>query len=245
MKSYTDVSVTQIALTICKCTLLSGWTCASKTSLAMEWADAAYFCAINMSPEPNVLCLAGHWSVLHVALYWLGNTLQAGLLTSVLCQAGGVLLACSDAASCSAAATAVAQSLPASCSQCLHHFLPDHQAGGHSSTVRADPEVAGQAQKALVAQLQQCSHAVVIVNSIDTVPPAVLPVLITALSEQGHFEHSGNQVDATKAFFVGILQVPPATLHQVQYGHSKGTMQALCACGLYKCEVLHLLGHIL
>lgn len=185
-------------------------------------------CAKVVSPEPNVLSAADLWSMLHVAPYWLVNTFQAGLLTSVLCQAGGVLLACSDAASCSAAATAVAQSLPASCGHCLHHFLPDPPASGHSSTARADPEAAGQAQKALVAQLQQCSHAVVIVNSIDTMPPAVLPVLITALSEQGHFEHSGKQIDPTKALFVGILQVPPATLHQVQHGHSNGTMCPLC-----------------
>lgn len=159
--------------------------------------------------------------------------LYFGALTSTLCQAGGVLLACSDPASCSAAATAVAMSLPPNCSHCLHHFLPRH-GNGYSSTAveRPGPEVAGQAQKDLVARLQQCSHAVVTVNNIDAVPTAVLPVLITALSEQGQFEHSGKQIDTTKALFVGILQVPATTLQQVRLKHLIGLRHVM------SCKVL-------
>lgn len=111
----------------------------------------------------------------------------------------------------------MAQSLPKACSHCLHHFLPQQLSSGQSPAAVgvAGPEAAGQTQKALVTQLQQCSHTLVIVDSIEAVPIATLPVLITAMSEQGHFEHSGKQVDATKALFVGTMQVPATMLQQV------------------------------
>lgn len=124
-------------------------------------------------------------------------------------QAAGVLLACTDKAACTAAATAMATSLPASCSHCLHHFLPQRPDAKQTS------EVAGLVQGALAAQLQQCSHAVVIVDRIDAVPTAVLPVLIHALSERGALMQNGQAVDTTKALFVATILVPHATVQQV------------------------------
>lgn len=96
--------------------------------------------------------------------------------------------------------------------------------------------MAGHAQKALVARLQQCSNAVVIIDNIDAAPTAVLPVLITALSEHGHFEHSRHQIDTTKALYVGILQVPPSLLQQV--GLLKTNKQGSFAQASFACDAI-------
>ena len=77
------------------------------------------------------------------------------------------------------------------------------------------PELAGQAQKALVLLLQRCSHAVVIIEGMESMPPALLPVFINALSEHGHFEESGNQVPAVKALFIATVVMPTDTLQKV------------------------------
>ena len=91
------------------------------------------------------------------------------------------------------------------------------EAGVQGSPERAEAysDIAGHAQKALVAKLQQCSHAVVIVDRIDALPTAVLPVLINALSERGHFWQDGQEIDTTKAMFIATMHVPPGLLQQV------------------------------
>jgi len=128
-------------------------------------------------------------------------------------QADGVLLACNDKNTSSAAAMAVATSLGPSCGHCLHHFDMPSLAAANSPAQGA--ELAGQAQKALVMLLQQCSHAVVIVEGIESTPPALLPVFINALSELGHFEDSGKQVPAYKALIIATVVMPTHSLQQV------------------------------
>lgn len=129
-------------------------------------------------------------------------------------KAGGVLLACSDRNTSSAAAMAVATSLAPSCGHCLHHFdMPNLAA---ASCPDQGQELAGQAQKALVLLLQQCSHAVVLVEGMESMPPALLPVFINALSEHGHFEESGAQVLAYKALFIATVMMPTHTVQQEQ-----------------------------
>ena len=133
-------------------------------------------------------------------------------MTHVL-QAAGVLLACADRNTSSAAAVAVATSLSPSCGHCLHHF--DMPAWAAASGPAHSPELAGQAQKALVSLLQQCNHAVVIIEGIEATPPALLPVLINALSEHGHFEDSGKQVPAFRALIIATVVMPTDSLEQV------------------------------
>lgn len=132
---------------------------------------------------------------------------------SCVLQAGGVLLACADANTSSAAATAVAKSLSPSCGHCLHHLNMPQLAAANSPS--QDSELAGLAQKALVATLRHCSHAVIVVEGIESMPPALLPVFINTLSEHGHFEDSGTQVPAYKALVVATTVMPTAALHQV------------------------------
>lgn len=108
---------------------------------------------------------------------------------------------------------AVATSLAPSCGHCLHHFdMPNLAA---ASCPDQGQELAGQAQKALVLLLQQCSHAVVLVEGMESMPPALLPVFINALSEHGHFEESGAQVLAYKALFIATVMMPTHTVQQV------------------------------
>ncbi len=108
---------------------------------------------------------------------------------------------------------AVATSLGPSCGHCLHHFDMPSLAAANSPAQGA--ELAGHAQKALVMLLQQCSHAVVIVEGIESTPPALLPVFINALSELGHFEDSGKQVPAYKALIIATVVMPTHSLQQV------------------------------
>ncbi len=108
---------------------------------------------------------------------------------------------------------AVATSLGPSCGHCLHRFDMPSLAAAHSPAQGA--ELAGHAQKALVMLLQQCSHAVVIVEGIESTPPALLPVFINALSELGHFEDSGKQVPAYKALIIATVVMPTHSLQQV------------------------------
>lgn len=128
-------------------------------------------------------------------------------------QAGGVLLACADSNVSSAAVTAVINSLSPGCGHCLQHFSM-HQL---AAIIRANQgsELAGQAQKGLVAVLQGCSHAVVVVEGIEATPSALLPVLINLLSEHGHFEHDGSQVPAYKALVLATVAMPTADLQKV------------------------------
>ncbi|KAL0034289.1 hypothetical protein WJX77_007417 [Trebouxia sp. C0004] len=141
----------------------------------------------------------------HLAELWSGEAADPQ-------KADGVLLACGDKNASSAAAMAVATSLSPSCGHCLHHFDMPSLAAATSPAQGA--ELAGQAQKALVTLLQQCSHAVVIVEGIESTPPALLPVFINALSELGHFEYSGKQVPAYKALIIATLVMPTHSLQQ-------------------------------
>ncbi|DBB14001.1 TPA: hypothetical protein ACH3X3_000974 [Trebouxia sp. C0006] len=141
----------------------------------------------------------------HVAELWSGEAADPQ-------KADGVLLACNDKNTSSAAAMAVATSLGPSCGHCLHHFDMPSLAAANSPAQGA--ELAGHAQKALVMLLQQCSHAVVIVEGIESTPPALLPVFINALSELGHFEDSGKQVPAYKALIIATVVMPTHSLQQ-------------------------------
>lgn len=128
-------------------------------------------------------------------------------------QAGGVLLACPDTNVSSAAVTAVMSSLSPDCANCLHHFdMYQLAAVGEASQ---GPEQAGQAQKSLVALLQRCRHAVVVVEGIEAMPSALLSVFINLLSEHGHFEHDGSQVPAYKALVVATVTMPTGDLQKV------------------------------
>ncbi|DBA65706.1 TPA: hypothetical protein ACH3X2_002756 [Trebouxia sp. C0005] len=142
---------------------------------------------------------------IHLAELWSGETADPQ-------KAAGVLLACNDKNASSAAALAVATSLGPSCSHCLHRFDMPSLAAAHGPAQGA--ELAGHAQKALVTLLQQCSHAVVIVEGIESTPPALLPVFINALSELGHFEDSGKQVPTYKALIIATVVMPTHSLQQ-------------------------------
>ena len=133
---------------------------------------------------------------------------------SCVLQAGGVLLACADNNTSSAVAAAVAKSLSPSCGHCLQHLNMPQLAAVNSPS--QDAELAGLAQKALVATLRRCSHAVIVVEGIESMPPALLPVLINTLSEHGHFEDSGMQVSAYKALVIATTVMPTAALQQVR-----------------------------
>ncbi|KAL3132509.1 hypothetical protein ABBQ32_009052 [Trebouxia sp. C0010 RCD-2024] len=127
-------------------------------------------------------------------------------------KAGGVLLACPDTNVSSAAVTAVMSSLSPDCANCLHHFdMYQLAAVGEASQ---GPEQAGQAQKSLVALLQRCRHAVVVVEGIEAMPSALLSVFINLLSEHGHFEHDGSQVPAYKALVVATVTMPTGDLQK-------------------------------
>ena len=76
-------------------------------------------------------------------------------------------------------------------------------------------DLAGQTQKRLVATLQACSHAVVVVEGMESMPPAVLGVFINALSEHGHFTHIGREVPAYKALVVATVLMPTSKLQKV------------------------------
>lgn len=129
-------------------------------------------------------------------------------------QAGGVLLACPDSNVSSAASAAVVSSLSPGCGHCLQHFTMPQLA----AMIRAGQgsDLAGQAQKSLVKTLQGCSHAVVVVEGIEAMPSALLPVFINALSEHGHFEHNGKQVPAWNALVVATVVMPTGDLQQVR-----------------------------
>ena len=132
-------------------------------------------------------------------------------------QAGGVLLACPDSNVSSAAIAAVLSSLSPGCGHCLQQFnMPQLVAAVDRAGQGSD--LAGQAQKSLVTTLQGCSHAVVVVEGIESTPSALLPVLINALSEHGHFEQSGKQVPAWSALVVATVVIPTENLQQVRPG---------------------------
>ena len=50
------------------------------------------------------------------------------------------------------------------------------------------PDAAGAVQKELSGFLKDCPGGVVVVDNAQKLPPALLPVFINALSEQGSFE---------------------------------------------------------
>ena len=130
-----------------------------------------------------------------------------------LLQAAGVLLACADRNASSAAVLAVVKSLSPGCSNCLQRFDMPVLAAANSPSQGS--ELAGQAQKSLVAALRHCSHAIFVVEGIESMPPALLPVFINALSEHGHFEDSGMEVPAYKALVIATVVMPASGLQQV------------------------------
>ena len=129
-------------------------------------------------------------------------------------QAGGVLLACPDSNVSSAAVAAVLSSLSPGCGHCLQQFDMPQLAAMNRAGQGSD--LAGQAQKSLVETLQGCSHAVVVVEGIESTPSALLPVFINALTEHGHFEHNGKQVPAWNALVVATIAMRTGDLQQVQ-----------------------------
>lgn len=88
-------------------------------------------------------------------------------------------------------------------------------------------DLAGQAQKSLVKTLQGCSHALVVVEGVESTPSGLLPVLINALSEHGHFEHNGKQVPAWKALVVATVAMPTGDLQQVRPGSNGSSLLLL------------------
>ena len=150
------------------------------------------------------------------------NAAQACQLTHTSCdfggvlQARGVLLACPDSNVSSAATAAVVSSLSLGCGHCLQYFDMPQLAAIDRAGQGSD--LAGQAQKNLVKTLQGCSHAVVVVESIELTPSALLPVFINALSEHGHFEHNGKQVPAWNALLMATVVMPSDDLQQVPPG---------------------------
>lgn len=125
-----------------------------------------------------------------------------------------MILACPDSNASRAASAAVISSLSPSCGDCLQHFdMPQLAAAVDRAGQGSD--LAGQAQKSLVKTLQGCSHAVVVVEGIESMPSALLPVFINALSEHGHFEHDGKQVPAYNALVVATIVLPTGNLGQV------------------------------
>lgn len=62
------------------------------------------------------------------------------------------------------------------------------------------PDAAGAVQKELAAFLQRCSDGVVVLDNAQKLHPALLPVFINALSEQGSFEV---RPDLTRGFTQG------------------------------------------
>lgn len=131
-------------------------------------------------------------------------------------QAGGVLLACPDSNVSSAVTAALVSSLSPGCGHCWQHFDMPQLAAINRAGQGSD--LAGQAQNSLVKTLQGCSHAVVVVEGIEAMPSALLPVFINALGEHGHFEHSGKQVPAWKALVVATVVMPTGNLQQVRPG---------------------------
>lgn len=162
-------------------------------------------CNQQMHFEALELLLAHTDARMHLAELWSGEAADPQ-------KADGVLLACNDKNISLAAAMAVATSLGPSCGHCVHHFDMPSLAAANSPAQGAEP--AGHAQQALVMLLQQCSHAVVIVEGIESTPAALLPVFINALSELGHFEDSGKQVPAYKALIVATVVMPTHSLQQ-------------------------------
>lgn len=128
-------------------------------------------------------------------------------------QAGGVILACPDSNVSRAASAAVVSSLSPGCGHCLQHFDMPQLAAVDRTGQGSD--LAGQAQNSLVKTLQGCSHAVVVIEGIESTPSALLPVFINALSEHGHFEHDGKQVPAYNALVVATIALPTGDLGQV------------------------------
>ncbi|KAK9819652.1 hypothetical protein WJX72_000773 [[Myrmecia] bisecta] len=119
----------------------------------------------------------------------------------------GVLLAGPSREACSAAAKAVAASLPIECARCMLLLKGEDMAGG-------GPDAAGGLQSTLARFLTRCPYGVVVLDGIQHVHPVVLPVLINALSEQGHFEQGGKPVEAWHALYIITLRVPPQILAQ-------------------------------
>ena len=78
-------------------------------------------------------------------------------------------------------------------------------------------DLAGQVQKALVQLLQNCSHAVVLIQGIEAMPPRLLPVFINGLSEEGKFMDVGQDVHAFEALFIATIVMPTGELQQVTY----------------------------
>ena len=121
---------------------------------------------------------------------------------SCVLQGGGVLLACTDVNTSSAAAPAVATAC--NTSTCLNLLQPTAQF--RTLSWQGLP-------KARVAILRRCSHAVIVVEGLE--PPALLPVFINTLSEHGRFEDSGTQVPAYKPLVVATTVMLTASLQQV------------------------------
>lgn len=68
---------------------------------------------------------------------------------------------------------------------CVHHQACNLQAG---QAAHASPDAAGAVQKELAGFLKRCPGGVVALDNAQKLHPALLPVFINALSEQGSFE---------------------------------------------------------
>ncbi|CAK0783770.1 hypothetical protein CVIRNUC_006970 [Coccomyxa viridis] len=119
----------------------------------------------------------------------------------------GVLMVGRTEAAASAATLAVQKALPAGCRSCFLAFKAGQSA--HNS-----PDAAGAVQKELSGFLKDCPGGVVVVDNAQKLSPALLPVFINALSEQGSFEVDGKSVPAYKALYIATVQDSSDTLDQ-------------------------------
>ena len=95
-------------------------------------------------------------------------------------------------------------------SACEDHCVGELQ-GEQLAQGGAEPR--GALQAALVAALRACPSAVAIFDAEGLVAsPEVLPVLITALSEHGHFQDSGTPQPTGNAMYIVVMAAPPAVL---------------------------------
>lgn len=117
-------------------------------------------------------------------------------------QANTVLFACGTDESCAYAAEHLGSTAPA-----------DSVLQLSASALSADR---GKLQQQLAGFLREEPQGVVVVKGLDRLNPALLPVLINGMSEQGAYQHGGRSVAASGATFLLTWKAPQAVMAEVR-----------------------------
>jgi hypothetical protein len=80
----------------------------------------------------------------------------------------------------------------------------------------SDPDLRGKLQASFVAALQQCPTPIVLVHNLGKAPLDAVPVLLTALSEEGSFFSSGTSRPTHDAIIFATVKVSASDITEVR-----------------------------